>query len=121
MSQDLKELAQRKQELLLESEINRQILSIEFNQLQLKAAEWRGRLAKAGTIYKFAAPVAGLAAGFFAARKRFGGGGMFSGHNSHNGHDGKMRFVKMLLPLAAPALRQAFALWRRRAAAQNEE
>ena len=106
----MKELCERKQELLLESEINRQIVALEVSQLKIKSGEWRRNLGRAGTIYKWVAPLAGIGLGFLTARKQ--------AHKAHararahgNGH-GKFSYLGMLAPLGASAVRQAFEFWR---------
>jgi len=110
MPKDLDELAARKKELLFESDINRQILALESSQIKLKAIEWRRSLAKATTVYKWVAPLAGLGVGFFAARKQM----KKSAQHRHNGHSrGKFSYLSMLAPLGATAVRQAINMWRR--------
>lgn len=120
MSKDLKELCERKQELLLESDINRQIVALEISQLKLKSVEWRRGLLKAGTIYKWVAPLAGIGLGFFTARQQVR---KTHARAHHNGH-GKFTYLNLLAPLGATAIRQAFQFWqhaRRRNQASSPE
>ncbi|HMJ91337.1 MAG TPA: hypothetical protein VK530_16060 [Candidatus Acidoferrum sp.] len=116
MPKDLDDLRERKEELLLESEINRQILELECGQIRLKAVEWRRGLTKAGSIYKWIAPVAGIAMGFFAAKKqvqRAQSHGRGLGSARHNGHGGfNLNLMGLLAPLGATALKQGFQFWR---------
>jgi hypothetical protein len=107
MSEGLKELAERKQELLLESDINRQIIALELSQLRLKSRDWRRNLVRAGAIYKWVAPLAGLGFGFFTARQR---ARKAQAKAHHNGH-GKFSYMSLLAPLGATAVRQAFQFW----------
>ena len=106
--QGLEELRQRKKELLFESDINRQILRIEFCQLSLKATEWRRGLLKARTAYKWIAPLAGIAFAIASMRKKMHAHA--SGHNGH-GHR-KSAYLKLLAPLGVAALRKAYGFWR---------
>ena len=107
MPEDLNALREQKRELLFESEINRQILQLEFGQLNAKAAEWRRGLLKTGAIYKWAAPLAGLGLGFLTARKRA------KRQHQHNGSgDGKLAYLGLLAPLGMSMLKQGLALWR---------
>jgi len=121
MPKDLDELRERKQELLLESEINRQIVALECSQLKLKAVEWRKGLMRIGTVYKWVAPLAGIGLGFFAAKKQVQHAQRKGIHNArHNGH-GKFNLLSMLAPLGATALKQGFQFWRHaRRRAQSE-
>jgi len=109
MPKDLDDLRARKEELLLESEINRQIISIECSQLRLKAVEWRRGLTRAGSIYKWVSPIAGMALGFFAAKRRIQRAQRRS--VSHNGH-GKFNLMSLLAPFGSIALKQGFNFWR---------
>lgn len=105
--QGIDELRQRKKELLLESDINRQILNLEVCQLRLKATEWQHNLVKARTAYKWLAPMAGMAFGFFSVRKKLQGRS-----GSHNGRaSGKSSYLKFLTPFAFAALRKGFTFW----------
>lgn len=61
----VKELQARKRDLLLESEINRQILRLECGRVRYRAESWRNKWASAQGVWKWAAPVAG----FLFARK----------------------------------------------------
>jgi hypothetical protein len=108
MSQGLAEVRQRKRELLLESEINREILRVEFAQLRIKAVEWRRGLLKARTAYNFVAPIAGAGLAFFMMRKKMQPGLKHSG----NGRGGKSPYLKLLAPLGIAALRKAVGFWR---------
>lgn len=107
MSKDLKELRERKEELLLESEINRQIIALETGQLKLKAVEWRHSLAKAGAVYKWVAPLAGVGLGFFAARKQVKKAQHQNGHGRHS----KFTYLSLLGPLGSTVVRQGIRLW----------
>ena len=110
MSKDLEELQKHKSEVLLESNINREIIAIECNQLRIKAGEWRGSLTKAGTVYKWVAPLGGLALGFLAARRQVN---KAQARAPHNGHArGKLNYLGLLGPLGGMAVRQAIHLWR---------
>jgi hypothetical protein len=103
---DLEELRQRKKELRLESEINRQILRIEAAQLRLAVTEQRRKWTTIGTAYRWIAPLAGV---FFAVR------GMRKKvpprAARHNG-DGKFNYMALLAPLGATVLRKAYGMWR---------
>ena len=84
--QSLAELRERKKELLIESDINRQILNLECCQLRLKATEWRSGLLKVRTAYKWMAPAAGIALAMFTMRKRMRAhSGDGNGNGRHNG------------------------------------
>lgn len=109
MSKDLEDLRARKEELLLESEINRQIIALECSQLRLKAIEYRRSLTRAGSIYKWVSPIAGIAMGFFAAKKQVQRAARRTMH--HNGH-GKFNLMGLLAPLGTMALKQGFNFWR---------
>ncbi len=109
MPKDLDELRARKVELLLESEINRQIMALECSQLRLKAVEWRRGLTKAGSLYKWVSPIAGIAMGFLAAKKQVLGAEKRGRHN--NGH-GKFNLLSLLAPLGTIALKQGIQIWR---------
>ncbi len=110
--QGLAELRQRKKELLLESDINRQILNLELCQLRLKATEWQHNLVKARNAYKWIAPLAGVAFGAFAMRKQLKGHGT-DGRHRGNGSV-KSTALKMMTPIAFAMLRKAFTYWRAR-------
>jgi hypothetical protein len=110
MSKELKELHDRKQELLLESEINRQIVALEVKQLQLKATEWRHGLAKAGNVYKWVAPLAGVGFGFFAARRQVHKAETRASRNNRRGR--AFNYMSLLGPLGATALKQGLQIWR---------
>jgi hypothetical protein len=112
MSEGLAELRRRKQELLLESEINREILRVEFCQLQIKAAEWKRSLLKVRTAYNFVAPLAGAGLAFFFMRKRLGKGVK----NIASGRGGKSAYLKLLAPLGLVALRRVVGFWQHRKA-----
>src|SRR6185503_757184 len=103
---ELAQLAQRKKELLLESDINRQILRVEYCQLQLKAAEWKRGLLKVRTAYQWMAPLAGVGFAVYGMRKKL------LGRGKHNGHGrGKSAYMKLLAPLGIAAMRKAFSFW----------
>lgn len=109
MSQGLTELRQRKKELLLESDINRQIIRVEVCQLQLKADEWKRSLLKARNILQWVGPVAGAGFGILAMRKRMHA----SLDTKQNGHGrGKSSYLNLLAPLGIAALRKAYGFWR---------
>jgi hypothetical protein len=109
MSQGLAALRERKKELLLESDINRQILRVEFCQLRIKATEWRRGLLKVRTAYNWIAPFAGMGAAFFMIRKRL----RAEAGTKHNGRSrGKSALMKLIAPLGFAALRQAYGFWR---------
>ena len=61
----LRELQARKRELLLESELNRQILRLELNQICLRADRFKRGFDWAQNAWTWAAPIAG----FLVARK----------------------------------------------------
>ena len=103
---ELAQIAQRKKELLLESDINRQILRVEYCQLQLKAAEWKRGLLKVRTAYQWMAPLAGVGFAVYGMRKKL------LGHGKHNGNGrGKSVYMKLLAPLGIAAMRKAFSFW----------
>ena len=109
MSQGLAELRQRKKELLLESDINRQIIRVEVCQLQIKADEWKRSLLKARSILQWVGPVAGAGFGIFAMRKRMNA----QSNAKQNGHTrGKSSYLSLLAPLGMAALRKAYGFWR---------
>ena len=106
----LAELRQRKKELLLESDINRQILRVEFCQVKIKAVEWKRNLLKVRTAYNWMAPAAGIALAVYGMKKKIRGqiGGV-----KHNGHgSGKAGYLNLLAPLGMIALRKAYGFWR---------
>ena len=112
MPKDLDLLRSRKEELLLESEINRQIVALEVSQLKLKAVEWRKGLTRVGTVYKWVAPLAGIGLGFFAAKKQVQHAQRRGAQKvRRNGH-GKFDLLAMLAPLGATALKQGFQFWK---------
>lgn len=120
MSQDLNELRERKQELLLESEINRQIVALEVGQLKLKAVEWRHGLTKVSSVYKWVAPLAGIGLGFFAAKKQVSKAQARGQRFGHGKGQKAFNYMGLLGPLGATALRQGISLWRQtRARAHN--
>lgn len=121
MSKGLEELRQRKEELLLESEINRQIIAIEVSQLKLKAADWRHSLARAGTVYKWVAPIAGVGLGFLTARKQARKAHLGARRNGHGDAAGKLNYLALLGPLGASAIKQAMNYWRHRRAGASAE
>jgi len=107
---ELAQLAQRKRELLLESDINRQILRVEACQLQLKAVEWKRGLLKAQTAYKWIAPIAGMGFAFYGMKKKMAA----HAHNGkHNGRgSNKSLYLKLLGPVGMIAVRKALNFWR---------
>ena len=106
----LTELRQRKKELLFESDINRQIVRVEFCQLSLKAAEWRRGLLKARSVYKWLAPLAGVGFGIYTMRKKMHTHASGSKHNGHGPR--KSAYLNLLAPLGMAALRKAYGFWR---------
>ena len=109
MSQGLAELRQRKKELLLESDINRQIIRVEVCQLQIKADEWKRSLLKVRNVLQWVGPIAGAGFGIYAMRKKL--------HAQPNGkHDGRARgkssYLNLLAPIGIAALRKAYGFWR---------
>jgi hypothetical protein len=112
MSKDLNELGERKKELLLESDINRQILALEASQMKLKAVEWRKNLTRAGTVYKWVAPVAGLGFGFLAARKHAKKAAA-AAFRRRTGKRSALNIMGLFAPLGVKALRHGFEVWRR--------
>jgi hypothetical protein len=109
MSEGLAELRARKKELLLESDINRQIIRVEVCQLQLKADEWKCKALKMRTALQWIGPVAGAGFGIFAMQKK-----MHAQLKApHNGHSrGKSSYLNLLAPLGIAALRKAYGFWR---------
>lgn len=103
-------MRQRKKELLLESDINRQILRVELCQVKIKAVEWKRSLLKVRTAYNWVAPAAGIALAVYGVRKK-----MF-GHLAgvkHNGRaSGKAGYLNLLAPLGMLAVRKAYGFWR---------
>jgi hypothetical protein len=112
MPKDLDDLRERKKELLLESDINRQIVSLEVSQIKIKAVEWRRGLMKAGTIYKWVAPLAGVGLGLFAARKQVAKAKPRASHHNGNGHGKAFSYASLVGPLGATVLKQALNFWR---------
>jgi hypothetical protein len=107
---ELAELRQRKKELLLESDINRQILRVEFAQLKMKAVEWRRGFLKARTAYNFIAPLAGIGLAIYGVKKKLHA---HAEHPKHNGHArGKAAYLRLLAPLGVAAVRKAFDFWK---------
>jgi hypothetical protein len=109
MPKDLDDLRARKEELQLESEINRQIIALETSQLRLKAVEWQRGLTKAGNIYKWVSPIAGIAMGFFAAKKQVQ---RAARRGIRNNGRGTFNLMGLLAPLGTIALKQGFNFWR---------
>jgi len=110
---ELEQLRQRKKELLLESDINRQILRVEFCQLKLKADDWKRGLFKARTIYHWMAPLAGIGFAVYGMKKKMQATREYPKHNGHNGRGGgKSAYMSLLAPLGAAAIRQAFQFWK---------
>jgi hypothetical protein len=111
---ELEQLRQRRKELLLESDINRQILRVEFCQLKLKATDWKRGLFKARTAYHWVAPLAGIGFAIYGMRKKMHA---TTSHSKGNGRyvrkpRGKAAYMNLLAPLGAAALRQGFKFWR---------
>jgi len=109
MSQGLAELRQRKKELLLESDINRQIIRVEICQLQIKADEWKRSLLKMRNVLQWVGPIAGAGFGIYAMRKKL--------HTQPSvGQDGRGRgkssYLNLLAPMGIAALRKAYGFWR---------
>ena len=109
MPEDLGDLAQQKRELLIESDINRQILHIEINQLQSKAVEWRQGLTKLSTAYKWVAPLAGAGLGFLTARKQM----HKPQRNGRQDGSSNLGYLTLLAPVGSALLRRAYKKWRR--------
>lgn len=110
---DLDELRQRKKELLLESDINRQILRVESAQLQIKAVEWRRGLLKARSVYQWVAPLAGIGFAVYGMRKKvLPSLAERKHHRNGNGHDRKSAYMSLLGPIGAIAARKAFDFWK---------
>jgi hypothetical protein len=106
---ELEKLRQRKKELLLESDINRQIVRVEVAQLQIKASEWRHRLFKVRTAYNWMAPMAGIGLAFWGMRRKM----KAQTRAHHNGHgSGKAAYLNLLAPIGIAALRRAYSFWR---------
>jgi hypothetical protein len=106
---ELEKLRQRKKELLLESDINRQIVRVEVAQVQIKAAEWRHRLLKARTVYNWMAPMAGVGFALWGMRRKM----KPQTRAHHNGHGhGKAAYLNLLAPIGIAALRRAYSFWR---------
>lgn len=117
MPKDLDELRERKKELLLESDINRQIVVLESSQIKLKAVDWRHNLMKAGAIYKWVAPLAGVGFGLLVARKQVSRANARAKAAHHNGN-GKVNplagYATLITPLGIGLLKQALGIWRHR-------
>ncbi len=107
MLEELKRLRARKEELLIESDINRQVFVLDITQLQLKAGACRESLSNVGRIYKWAVPLAGAMLGFVAGRKR--AKKARQGPESQNGHADNSSLLKMLVPVGASLLRSIVA------------
>jgi len=106
---ELEQLRQRKNELLLESDINRQILRVELCQLKLKAGEWRRGLLKARSVYQWMAPLAGVGFAMYGMKKKM----TRASRVVHNGHGrGKSAFLSLLAPIGLSAVKQALSFWR---------
>lgn len=103
----LAELRQRKKELLLESDINRQILRVEFCQVKIKAIEWKRNLLKVRTAYNWVAPAAGIAFAVLGMRKKMRTSARHNGRST-----GKAGYLNLLGPLGMIALRKAYGFWR---------
>jgi len=107
---ELAELRQRKKELLLESDINRQILRVEACQLKLKAVEWKRGLFKVRTAYNWIAPAAGIFFAVYGMKKKMRASATGAKHNGHG--SGKSAYMNLLAPLGMLALRKAYGFWR---------
>jgi hypothetical protein len=107
---ELAELRQHKKELLLESDINRQILRVELCQVKLKALEWRRGLLKVRTAYNWLAPAAGIFFAVYGMRKKMHGHATGVKHNGHGA--GKAGYLNLLGPIGMIALRKAYGFWR---------
>ena len=108
---DLDDLRQRKMELLLESDINRQIVRVECAQLKIKAIEWRRGLLKVRTAYHWMAPLAGIGFAIYGMRKKVLPG-MGRAKLNGNGRGKKSAYLNLLGPIGAIAVRKAFDFWR---------
>ena len=107
---ELEQLRQRKKELLLESDINRQILRVEFCQLRLKADDWKRNMLKVRNVYQWVAPLAGIGFAVYGMKKKMQA---TREHPKRNGHGrGKAAYMKLLAPLGVAAARQAFQFWK---------
>jgi hypothetical protein len=118
---ELERLRERKKELLLESDINRQILRVEFCQLKLKASDWRRNLFRARTAYHWLAPIAAMALTFYRVRRGIKAHRRGTHHNGRGA--GKSAYLQFLAPLGFAAMRRAFAYLRharKRAAAVSD-
>lgn len=109
---ELGQIQQRKKELLLESDINRQILRVECCQLKMKAVEWKRGILKARTAYHWMAPLAGVGFAVYGMRKKMQSHAK-GPHNGNGGGRNKAVYMKLLAPLGMAAVRQAFNVWRR--------
>lgn len=108
MSAGLDELRQRKRDLMVESEINREILRVEFAQLGIKAAQWKQGLFKAQKAYNVMAPLAGAGLALLMVRKH-----MYKKPKwKREDENGKPAYFAMLAPLGLAALRKGLSLWR---------
>lgn len=109
---ELAQLQQRKKELLLESDINRQILRVEYCQLKLKASQWKRGLLKARTAYQWVAPLAGVGFAIYGVKQKMHAHAKATAHNG-NGHSrSKAAYMNLLAPIGMAALRQALTFWR---------
>jgi hypothetical protein len=106
----LAELRQRKKELLLESDINRQILRVELCQVKLKALDWKRGLFKVRTAYNWLAPAAGIFFAVYGVRKKMHTRIAGAKHNGRGA--GKAGYLNLLGPLGMLALRKAYGFWR---------
>jgi hypothetical protein len=107
---ELEKLRQRKKELMLESDINRQILRVEVAQLQIKAVEWRRNLLKARTAYQWVAPAAGMFFAIYGMKKKLTTHAAKAPHNGHGRR--KSAYLNLLAPLAMAALKRGYGIWR---------
>ena len=109
---ELAQVAQRKKELLLESDINRQILRVEYCQLQLKAAEWKRGMLKVRTAYQWLAPLAGMGFAIYGMKKKMTGHAQNGRHNGNGRGRNKSAYMKLLAPLGIAAVRKALDFWK---------
>jgi hypothetical protein len=67
--QDLKTLQDKKQKLLLECEVNRQVLGLEVEIIRLRIGQWKGGMSTLPDTWKLLAPLSGfLMAGRFKGK-----------------------------------------------------
>jgi hypothetical protein len=114
-------LAERKRELLLESEINRQILRVEFAQLGTKAEGWKRSLLRFGSVYKYLAPASAVFMAAYGIRKKVKEQNKprFARNNSGD-RDTKASVLAILAPLGLTAVKQAMGIWRQMKSRRTE-